>query len=166
MRDATKKNAGGDVENILPLTKNISYTQNTKEILHKYSISVFNNFNHGTWSLRNIILRGIRHIKCRFIFSALNISNPLKSSLTYRLLEHKEVTAASTVLFSYSVLHTGESKSHHRLEWSYANDLSCIRSWSSGDNLFGYGTTTFDLKAKDTHGEDRLQSFGKFSRNH
>ena len=63
------------------------------------------------------------------------------------------MAAVSSVLFSYSVLHTGESKSHHRLEWSYANDLSCIRSWTSGDNLFGYGNTTFDLKAKDTHGE-------------
>ena len=71
------------------------------------------------------------------------------------------MAAVSSVLFSYSVLHTGESKSHHRLEWSYANDLSCIRSWTSGDNLFGYGTTTFDLKAKDTHGEDRLQKFWK-----
>ena len=162
-----QKNAGGDVEKYIPpLTKNISYTQYTKKILPKYCISVFNYSNHGTWSLRNIILRGIRHIKYRFFSSALNIANQLKSSLTYRLLKHKEVAAASTVLFSYSVLHTGESKSHHRLEWSYANDLSGIRSWTSGDNLFGYGTATFDLKARDTHEEDRLQSFGKFSRNH
>ena len=46
-----QKNAGGDVEKyILPLTKNISYTQYTKKILNKQSVSVFNNF---TWSMRN-----------------------------------------------------------------------------------------------------------------